>query len=1594
MTRFWRLEILENQTNERPGEDGRWYLLFLISTQASRLCTLHLFSSYRIIVDTNNQPMSEHLNKKIRRPAPPQVAHLCKAQVIPNVFPAIHVIEGIVTSVTPAGNRTPELFTVEYEYDGSCGFTERLTIVEVEAGLLLMDKRFTSCLSIALIDQERERVTIYEQVMKERYDLGMDVKINHEIIWKLTLVAAMELEYAQRVDERLSQLQAKNGTGSGSGQSCRYYKEHPTTYLGGQYLRKSKPSDDVLTGGKVIFSPSVLAQRVRTGIAKACDYYQNTVMGHVDNGHGRRSSRIASASGPSVKPNALEIGGAVALTVLHMFSEADEAIYGQAGERLKSKDDDGEDEAEDEEVNPFFKPTAVMIFNHFKGNRSTTAADMQVGICYAMEDSIPMSLPLMNLNKISDDLVPHSTSKVAFECVSGEKLKELNSFDSSTFSRCKFKLIFEQEDGHDVAFEDEADPAKELEEFRREEKAWRARKHFETWRFNSVNGGKTAWPNWNAYVAEKLKSTSSSSAVRRDDDNSQTSVSVKPDPDDAPTAVSNEQTSNDLALAQAISEPSTSRRSRRATRGDGGEGPVFYGANQSLTQQQIIETVHRLIVQAFPKGMMLLDLKKLIMGEGESSNFNAMTELKRVRTALGKLVFRFGKLDRMLVNSESDNICWKRLKNESLVTLTFVPLIEIAKKSENNDPDVSKKDEGTDSASAAVKEESEISNGDAVAETDPDVSKREEGTYSASAAVKEEIETSNGDAVTETASASVKEEIETSNGNVNVETAVTVVKEDTDNSNAFGVIETDNLQNQELSDLQDYIKQLHETELALRALVLKHYKNAIANNTFQQAKPALLSMAADERENDYDGHDRTFFFNETNEHGQASEKKEDIEWNSSPSHPLLGKIIYRPSVVNTDKLLNSEPSTVSCYWYKIVAYCPSKAADISEDEADAAKESFNSDLNVTDSIIVSRRIRFRAEPTSAPKHTGSDGLSANNDWIILTEAQVNAGLHAATFQQKHNSDSSKKKAHPFSGMAGMGVLLHPLSDGDGQRVPFQAMIVGHDTAECASGVGVEWRVLVLADALNGDQSSSAFWAKVSPDAGTISRVDKDVSFRLEAQECHPSSPAYEACETVLNYLKSNVKVVPFLDPVDPIALGIPDYSDVIKTPMDLSTISTKLAKGDYGRIPPGGEYSSPVGKMLHGPFYDDVMLVFDNAMLFNPKGDFIHDDASTLKGLASRKIETLALKAEGQAAGYNALSGGRRKSKPTSVYVAEDSDVDMYEYESDYEEEFGTQQRGKKRSRSKASRVEDYSTRAIEHPINIPTDVDAALFSSLPISTDPKRFALPQEWTCDKMTTEIDDRVNKDDQTDDGDKEMEELAMIQSQMSDHHQSSMRRSSRAQGSSSNTNASHKMSDALTGIKYLLQEGDSEMMATFSSRALACDREGVEKIRETLHEEYYAKLYYKYCSSNNTTIPIVLNTASHDGVGVYSDDSFPPFLGRIIPNGNPSCNDVTWEIRPNFVVPALRWVLRGLVESEHLAEWESCSLSSYESETILLTNHAYYYNEAKIPYEVLDSRRKKAVAEEEEEEEVELSAYEKMRAERVARNNEKMKALGLA
>lgn len=67
--------------------------------------------------------------------------------------------------------------------------------------------------------------------------------------------------------------------------------------------------------------------------------------------------------------------------------------------------------------------------------------------------------------------------------------------------------------------------------------------------------------------------------------------------------------------------------------------------------------------------------------------------------------------------------------------------------------------------------------------------------------------------------------------------------------------------------------------------------------------------------------------------------------------------------------------------------------------------------------------------------------------------------------------------------------------------------------------------------------------------------------------------------------------MPFREPVDPLQLGIPDYHDIIKHPMDLSTIKNKLDTG---------QYPDPWS------FVDDVWLMFDNAWLYNKKSSRVY----------------------------------------------------------------------------------------------------------------------------------------------------------------------------------------------------------------------------------------------------------------------------------------------------------------------------------------------------------------------------------------------------
>ncbi|XP_076919238.1 transcription factor GTE7-like isoform X2 [Bidens hawaiensis] len=87
------------------------------------------------------------------------------------------------------------------------------------------------------------------------------------------------------------------------------------------------------------------------------------------------------------------------------------------------------------------------------------------------------------------------------------------------------------------------------------------------------------------------------------------------------------------------------------------------------------------------------------------------------------------------------------------------------------------------------------------------------------------------------------------------------------------------------------------------------------------------------------------------------------------------------------------------------------------------------------------------------------------------------------------------------------------------------------------------------------------------------------------------------CRQALTKLMKHKMSWVFNKPVDAVALGLHDYHQIIKRPMDLGTVKSNLSKHFYG---------NPVD------FAMDVRLVFENAMLYNPRTDEVHGMADQL----------------------------------------------------------------------------------------------------------------------------------------------------------------------------------------------------------------------------------------------------------------------------------------------------------------------------------------------------------------------------------------------
>ncbi|KAF9409000.1 hypothetical protein BGZ94_002120, partial [Podila epigama] len=130
-------------------------------------------------------------------------------------------------------------------------------------------------------------------------------------------------------------------------------------------------------------------------------------------------------------------------------------------------------------------------------------------------------------------------------------------------------------------------------------------------------------------------------------------------------------------------------------------------------------------------------------------------------------------------------------------------------------------------------------------------------------------------------------------------------------------------------------------------------------------------------------------------------------------------------------------------------------------------------------------------------------------------------------------------------------------------------------------------------------------AAASEPTTTASKTNKD---RPKKAAQNMSNEQYKQCMKVWKKLFNQKAATHFKNPVDPIAENIPHYPSIIKNPMDLSTIKSKLESGCYSGL---------------SDFEDDVKLMISNCYTFNHIGSFVYNEGQTLEGVFEEEMKQI-----------------------------------------------------------------------------------------------------------------------------------------------------------------------------------------------------------------------------------------------------------------------------------------------------------------------------------------------------------------------------------
>ena len=994
---------------------------------------------------------------------------------------------------------------------------------------------------------------------------------------------------------------------------------------------------------------------------------------------------------------------------------------------------------------------------------------------------------------------------------------------------------------------------------------------------------------------------------------------------------------DDETLAKAIAAEHTdtantaSRRPRR-TRAEGtGGGMMFYGSASGLTLAQLRDSLHRLIIQSCPSFLSFLDLKRILLSENEAMG-STSREIKKIRSSLWKLLYELGKVARCYVN----NAVEYKISFDQWVGLNVL---------------------SSEGASIqGVSEQKHINS-------------------------------------------TSREELEDSTTSLNT-----------------------------------YMKDLYQTERSLRSLILFSL----------QISPKSVASAADE--------DAEIQLAEEG----ANLNEEGVD---NTNHPWIGKCVLRPDgtkwrvVSFTPSLLldavdasisstaltavsKEQPSSTilppnrfvkrRCR-FNLIPWVGNFNLEQSSQHGDLkgvqrlslTEAQVNAGMDAVELSIIQKNMRAFAFGEDHYKNSSSMKKKLNTTLTLLVEGKTCATDARSTkkyisgkivgyngdgvapcflvLPQSNESDANPSKQNKGSAAAETSTDLANLA----ASMEFDALLASF-ARDPIDALSVE----IDSQIVDASTAKNAFWGTVV-DNGTAFEFSpgsldvKDVSKARIVSWLDFTNPSMEACLSIMSWLKSQSKITPFLEKVDAEALGLVDYYDVIKNPMDLRTVESKLMQGQYSDA--NGDVSLDLmgGTNEHRPlFVSDLNLIFDNAIMYNSVDSWIHKSAAWFKKNLGRKVETERSKLEHYFAVNEKTSTFPQALDGDAKEEIDDEDEYVYMDDEDDDDSYQGASSSRRRKTSKSVNVADATAAddVIEKSFSTADILANNKTFSLFLETSTDAFSLPKDWLCRRLpSVQGSSKSNKKTSSINGN----DLAQVLQQLIQTPSlQSQRRSTRAVILSTAPSKNASKVEVGKDVEYYYK---SDPMVCGNNRAQ------VELIREALHE-YFADSFREQLltagkAPSTSAIAegsIEENSAGHlqsrsDNIShapshpkCYHKDIFPPYLGRI------SLATGKWEIRSHLVLPALRWVLRGMIHSGHLGCEEGTSIPS--TNTPLTLSNAYFWNEYIVrPFDIVEIAKKqhsKVAESESEEEEIELSEYEKARMERVARNQERLRQLGLA